>query len=192
MFILATCCFCDIFTLCRYWQVIGRGYVPLPAVTWNLIIQNSDPEVLRVATATIWFNPSILGRGQKLYVVGVSNSYLASYEGIIVRYFALMGVIKLVGQLSTPSSGDLGLKSLITLCMIRLLCRIPAAVNWIGLNLIDLMVFKWSYYGYPEITSGKKSNSAYRELKKRQHWLIMYMLQEFTHVTHFFTIYAYI
>ena len=39
------------------------------------------------------------------------------YEGIIVRYFALMGAIKLVGH---P-----GPKTLITLCLIRLLCRIP-------------------------------------------------------------------
>ena len=41
------------------------------------------------------------------------------YEGIIVRYFALMGAIKLVGH---P-----GPKTLITLCLIRLHCRIQVS-----------------------------------------------------------------
>ena len=40
--------------------------------------------------------PQFWSEDKKVYVVGVIVIW--PYEGIIVRYFALMGVIKLVGQ----------------------------------------------------------------------------------------------
>ena len=82
------------------------------------------------------------------------------YEGIIVRYFALMGAIKLVGH---P-----GPKTLITLCLIRLLCRIPGG----QLNPTDVERKKDKFIGSQNRDLGH--GFGYLRLSERESgWLVV-------------------